>query len=372
MHHCVPAARTAHRRLSIYAALTLLLTITAVLTAMTPAHARPSPHPGPGPASCVRRDTIVTLTNQPAQRPYRVAGWLCQPTARTSTVQLTIAGFTYAHTYYTGTATSTSWVTAALAHGDALYLIDRIGTGDSDRPPADQVTVTTEAHVTHQIVTALRDGRLGRYRHVVGVGHSYGSIVLAAEAARHSDLDALILTGKLFEYHQPGLDAFRSSLYPARDDPRFARTRVPDGYVTTPPGSRPGFFLNQATATLGAAAFEEAAKSTGTSGEIDTMTVDAYRADSRHLSVPILLAVGSRDSLFCSAELPCDTGRDLCRRSAGRYPPSTAVAATTLPGAGHALDLHAGAPRVFTAANQWITRTLTHTGPRPDVTTCQP
>jgi hypothetical protein len=44
----------------------------------------------------------------------------------------------------------------------------------------------------------------------------------------------------------------------------------------------------------------------------------------------------------------------------------------TVHGAGHAINLHRGAFAAFTAADTWITRTVTGAGTRPAVTACHP
>jgi hypothetical protein len=54
------------------------------------------------------------------------------------------------------------------------------------------------------------------------------------------------------------------------------------------------------------------------------------------------------------------------------------MAATTVPGAGHAINLHCGASAAsaasaaFADADTWITRTVTGSGARPAVTACHP
>jgi hypothetical protein len=364
--------RTRQPRRPAAALLAAIAVITAVLGLAGPANAQPRPSPGPAAGGCARRDIHVTLTPASTAPRYRVAGWLCQPRARTSTVQLLLSGLTYNHTYWTGNSPATNWTSAALERGQAVYMIDRIGIGASGHPPADQVNLDSEAVVTHQIAAALRDGHLGRYPHVVGVGHSYGSITLTAEAAQYRDLDALVLTGKQPQYNQPGLAAFQSSLYPAVQDPKFAGTHMPDGYLTTPPGTRAGFFLNPDTAAPGAARWQEATKSTATTGELSSISAARYQADSQRVRVPVLIIDGSRDSLFCNTSLPCDTGIQLCQRVQDIYNPGTPVAAAVVPEAGHAIDLHHNAPIAFTAANRWISGAVTgHAAYRPDVTTCR-
>jgi hypothetical protein len=88
-----------------------------------------------------------------------------------------------------------SYVQAALDDHQVVFNLDRIGVGQSDRPPADRVTVASEAYVTHQIVQALRHGQLDgtRFGRVVGVGHSMGSAIWMYEAAHDHDVDALVL-----------------------------------------------------------------------------------------------------------------------------------------------------------------------------------
>lgn len=328
----------------------LAAAITALLTTPTPAEAMPDT----ASPSCMRHDSTATLTADAGAPRYRIAGWLCTPPHPTNTVQLLLSGFTYSHTYWTTAEPSTDWVAAALGSGQAVYMIDRIGVGASDRPPADQVTADSEAHVTHQIVTALRDGTLGHYRKVVGVGHSYGSIVWMAEAASHRDVDALVLTGMLHQLAADQLTAFVAALHPAVDDPKFAHAGMPDGYVTTQPGSRASFFLDPDTATAGAAGWDEATKSTGTTGEL-TFTTETETRYSRQIRVPVLTIVGASDALLCTADLPCTTGTQLCQRERPAYAADILLSMAPIPRTGHSITLHRTAEAAASIANRWIT-----------------
>ncbi|MEV6924018.1 alpha/beta fold hydrolase [Dactylosporangium sp. NPDC051485] len=168
--------------------LIVLPLLVSAIVVLTPAAAQAR-----GPA-CQRRDTSVALTPAASVR-HRVAGWLCRPSRPTGTVQVLMSGFTYDHTYWE--VGDRSYVRAALQAGMAVYTVDRIGVGASDRPPADQVTVVTEAFVAHQLVQQLRHD--GGFRRVMGVGHSYGSAIWMVEAASHHDVDALVLTGYLHQ-----------------------------------------------------------------------------------------------------------------------------------------------------------------------------
>jgi hypothetical protein len=318
--------------------------------------------PAPPPPTCAARTTAVSLTGQPEASRYHIRGWLCRPRQSTRTVQLLVAGMTYAHTYWTGPGLDSGYVRSALAAGTAVFVFDRIGIGASDKPPADQVTLDTEATVTHQLVTALRDGELGRFARVVGVGHSYGSMILQAETAAHHDLDQLVLTGLLHDIDGAAAAAFAAALYPAGSDPAYAHAGLPDGYLTTTPGSRAGFFLNPATALPGAAAWDERTKATATSSEL---AIDPNRqaVDSRQIHVRVLLIIGSADALFCGTGLPCGSGPDICARERGLYPEAVLDAAT-IPGTGHSITLHRTAATAAAIANGWITGRPHGTAPK--------
>lgn len=343
-------------------AFTAVLILGALLACARLAQAMPDTA-SPG---CSRRDTSVTLSADPAATRYRIAGWLCTPARQTSTVQLLLPGFTYTHTYWNPPTANTGWIDTATGAGHAVYLVDRIGTGDSGRPPADQVTVDSEAHITHQLVAALRDGQLGNYRTVVGIGHSFGSIVWMAEAGIYHDVDALVLTGMLHQLVAEQMSGFVANLHPAGDDPKFQHAQMPDGYLTTVPGTRATFFLADATATPGAARWDEAAKATGTSGEL-AFTPESQAGYSRQITAPVLAIVGARDTLLCSTELPCDTGTQLCERERVAYSATTPLFTMPLAQTGHSITQHRTAPVAAIAATGWIDGRPSS----PSATTCR-
>jgi hypothetical protein len=363
------AHRATGRRHTSLGLLALPLLLAAFLLAAAPAHAQANP--ARPPAHCIRDDLPVTLTDSPEATQYRLAGWLCRPHRHASTVELLVPGLTYTHRYWTGPGPGTDYVTTALAAGHAVYLIDRVGTGDSDRPPADQVTAATEAAVTHEAVRALRDGTLGRYPRVVGVGHSFGSIIWMAEAATYHDVDALVLTGLLHDINPQALSLFTNDLYPAADDPTFARTAPPDGYLTTRPGSRAGYFLDPATAVPGAAAWDERNKATATTGEL-TVTPDDELRYSQAITAPVLLVVGAADALFCGPGQPCQHPAEICQRERAAYPADANLSAVAVPETGHSINLHRRASRTFSLIQRWLTHSGRVPGDATAITPCHP
>ncbi|MGI5238623.1 alpha/beta hydrolase [Dactylosporangium sp. CA-139066] len=322
--------------------------IATMFLALTPAAAQAHG------ANCRRHDAAVTLTPDAAAR-YRVAGWLCRPARPTGTVQILISGFTYDHRYWDLPGDHRSYAEAAVQAGTAVYTVDRIGVGASDRPPADQVTVTSEAFATHQLVQQLRQDN-GWVRHVVGVGHSYGSAIWMVEAAAHHDIDALVLTGYLHQPNPAQQAAIAAGLHPAGQDPAFAANRPPAGYVTTTPGVRGADFYYLPGAARDAVALDERTKATGTTGQRATMNLARDPAYSQDITVPVLVVVGDHDTLNCDAAagLSCRAATQICDRERAFYPPGSPLSAAVIPAAGHSVNGHRTAGLEYAVVNAWI------------------
>src|SRR6185503_8303572 len=111
--------------------------------------------------NCIKKTLPVKLSQSAAQT-YNVVGWLCAHGGfKDKTVQVLVSGFTYDHNYWDFPYQQYrySYVQYATAAGYATFNIDRIGVGESSKPPADQVTFPAEAYATRQIVQALREGK---------------------------------------------------------------------------------------------------------------------------------------------------------------------------------------------------------------------
>src|SRR3954451_13242460 len=136
---------------------------------------------------------------------YNVVGELCsRGSIHHKTIQVALHGATYSHLYwdFPFQPETYSYVRRATEAGYAVLNLDRIGIGQSDHPPADAVTIESNAYVVHQIVQALRAGDLvvpafGRVRaeRIALVGHSLGSLISIQEAATYGDVDGVVLTG---------------------------------------------------------------------------------------------------------------------------------------------------------------------------------
>ena len=354
LSHTVPGRapagnRTLRKKNSLGPVILALLTLGQFLTLGPAARAREG-----APESLTKCQDVrlqVSLEEgQPAT--YQVTGQLCYQIRGSNVVHLLISGATYGHVYWDFPLHSPfySYVRALNGAGYATFNVDRIGIGNSDHPPADQTTIQASAWVIHQIVQALRDGRIGRFSKVILVGHSLGSGIALSEQARYGDTDGLILSGFLHAFG-PGFAQVPAILYPAQLDPRFADRNIPDGYFTSLPGTRSLFYFTP-LADPDVIALDEATKETITIGEINTFPpLVLSPVDSQSIHVPVLVVIGSNDNVFCTPP-DCPEAQAETRF----YPADTNVDVRVIPVAGHDLNLHYTAPAFFLAAALWTNR----------------
>ncbi|GIH18954.1 alpha/beta hydrolase [Rugosimonospora africana] len=321
-------------------------------------------HPAPARAHC-QRHTLPVQLSPDARTRYRVVGWLCTDggSLRGKAVQLLVSGLTYDHRYWDlpYDPDEYSYVRAATADHQVVFNIDRIGVGQSDRPPADQVTVPAEAYAIHQVVQAMQHGSLDglpRFPTVVTVGHSMGSAMIMYEAATYHDVSGLVLSDYLHAIDPAQGGRVSASFVPADADRRFAGQHVPAGYVTTTPGAatRLADFYHASDAETAVARLDDAIAQTATSGELEGLAIARYRAVGQAIRVPVLEVVGENDSLDCNPTvgLMCHSTADVCARELPYFPPAAHLTTFVLAGAGHSINLHYHADRWFSAAITWI------------------
>jgi len=294
---------------------------------------------------------------------YTVAATLCSRTpVEGRTLQVLLAGATYSQTYWNFPLDPGrySYVFAQTAYGIPTLSLDRIGTGDSDRPEATSVSSQASAYIVHQIVTELRAGTLRSWHgrrirpsKVVLVGHSLGSAVATIEAATYFDVDGLILTGILHS-QGPQATALSEQLYPAVSDPAFAADPPPEGYLTTIPGSRQELFYAAEDSDPAVVVKDEQTKSFLAVGELlDVATAGGL---SMALQIPVLLVVGDHDWTYCQAPSCSGTGALASERSF--FAPNAPLTVAALARAGHSINLHNNAWAWFRAAATWTRSTI--------------
>lgn len=170
---------------------------------------------------------------------YEVGLTLCYPpntrsTEYVQTVQVLTNGAGLDRSYW-DIAPGFSYVDAAAEAGYATVAYDRLGVGESDHPdPLQVVQCTTDVEILHGIVRLLRTGGFASkaFKRVVGVGHSYGSIVQLAHNAKYpKDVDATILTGfvnNLANFPYTTM-AFNPSIAKSNDPSKFGK--LESGYL---------------------------------------------------------------------------------------------------------------------------------------------
>ena len=352
----------------------LLAALATTLVPAAPAAAGPAPTGGraaPQTAqhAFVPRQVEFAVRLSPADpADYRLRGTLTGPaTATAPLVQVLLPGATYDRSYWDWQQQPDrySYVTAAARAGVATLALDRLGTGSSSRPPADRVTLDTNAYTVHQVISQLRRGSqaLPRFRKVQAVAHSLGSAVAIREAALYDDVDGLVLTGFTHTFG-PGAPSFAPAIHPAAQDPRLAGQDLPAGYLTSRPGARELFYYRPTTAPE-VLARDEATKSTTTAAEAAGLVeVAADRDLSRTLRVPVLTVVGSQDALFLDPANPKAAVRD----EHDAFNARSHLQVRVIPDAGHDLNLHRNAPRTYAAILAW-TKHSVRTGHRPRAVT---
>jgi pimeloyl-ACP methyl ester carboxylesterase len=302
--------------------------------------------------SCSRETASVKLSDT-AEQTYNVVGWLCG-NARSDAVQLLVSGLTYDHTYW-DQSPAYSYVRFANAVGATTFNIDRIGVGESDKPPAAEVTVPSEAFVVKQIAHRLKD-HYG-FKKVIGVGHSLGAAILMIEGS-YSDagVDGLILADYTHVGNVPFIVEISSLRHPAADDPKFAGAGLPEGYVTSLPGTRGHQFFNEDFVDPRVVAADETLKATGTTGELLTINVARNPVYSSAIRVPVLIVVGQKDRLDCDEAvvgLSCQSSKAIEDREESLFPNARSFEAFTLRSSGHSTNLHFDAVVWYLKANLW-------------------
>ncbi|WP_394843139.1 alpha/beta hydrolase [Pendulispora brunnea] len=298
------------------------------------------------PPSCERVTFDVHL--QPgAADAYRMVGSLCaRGPVVPHTLQILLHGATYTKEYwdFPYARPRYSYVAAQTAAGFATLSLDGLGAGESDHPPAAQVTTAANAYAVHQIIQTMQSGsflRSFRPERIVLVGHSLGAAVAAVEAATYQDVDGVIFSGIL---HNQGPDNFTlyQNLQPA----------APEGYVTTIAGQRGPLFYRSEYAESAVIEADERLKSTVSATQFSDAAAGA--AATASIRVPVLVAVGDEDSTYCSPPSCSETGA--LEREKAFYTPEARVEVVGIPQVGHSLNLHRRAGAWFAAAAAWTAR----------------
>ncbi|MGH3980937.1 MAG: alpha/beta hydrolase [Pseudonocardiaceae bacterium] len=297
---------------------------------------------------------------------------LCLPADRDpSTVQLLLHPVTTDHHYWdfpdpAGTDRY-SYVSAAVQRGYATLAIDRIGIGQSSHPPSQLVGMDQNVWVSHQLVQALRAGRIAgpdgavAFEKVIAVGHSIGAGATWLEASRYHDVDTVILSGFTHKFrYETSLTRGYPNLHPVTLDPEFGPLSYDPGYLTTRPGTRYQVFLDPGDVDPAVIARNEELKQTVTTKELNDFP--ATFGTPLDIRVPALIVLGDADPFFCGGleGEDCSSVASVIGSEAPKLGPQVpCVDAFLLPGGGHDINLMRNAVLWFQAGLDW---TDTHVG----------
>lgn len=310
--------------------------------------------------SCQGVDAPVSVGSQSTV----MHGTLCLPAGQTpGTVMVLVPGSTYNHIYwdFTYQPAHYDFRLAMNEAGYATFVVDRLGTGLSSRPPSASVSSTVQASAVHQVIQALRAGQIGGvgFPKVLLGGHSLGSMISLIEAWTYHDEDALLLTGISHNVNSAPSNPF----YSADQDPAFAGKGYDPGYFTTRQGTRGGLFYAPGTTNPKVVATDEATKDVASYTELPDGLGATSSLDSSLIQVPVLIADGSLDRLACNAAINNCASAAAMRASEAPYFSAAACLHTyLLLGSGHDINLATNTTGYQKAVRAWAD---TFVGPGP-------
>jgi len=296
---------------------------------------------------------------------YALSGTLCVPKAgdkHNGTIQLLVHGIAWDSTYWdlSYQPENYSYVYAATAEGYTTFNYDRLGTGKSDHPDGYHIVQTpTDLEILLSFISLLHEGKIGdkTYEKIVGVGHSYGSILLTAASAVVPDqLSALVLTG--YSANGSYIPQFQTSSAFARADATY-----PSSFSGLS-GEYMVLGVPQATQTIfyyypyydpSAAEVQWQTAQPVTMGVVFTLPVVAGTSSS--FTGPVHVVTGDRDWVFCGNQ--CDIRPDgehtiLELVQPYLYPNSSDFSVYSPANTGHGINTHYTAPESYANIMAWL------------------
>jgi pimeloyl-ACP methyl ester carboxylesterase len=283
----------------------------------------------------------VTLSDG---KTYRVAAYLYyQGSYRNRPLLLALHGANYNHKYWDVPEINGhdySFARYMAAQKYAVLAIDQLGTGESDKPDGDLLTLDETAGAIHQIIGHLRSGT-GDIRHafkrVVLVGHSLGSINAVYEQATYADADALVTTGLGHVRHDLPIPA------------DVIGEMLQQKYFPFPPDLRAELFYYAPGADADVIAYDRdnlaellprAQLLTGVFAAFDPSANRVGAVTGR-----VLVQLGEHDALFPAS---------LAEGEAAFYTSASSVTVQAIPGVGHDVNTHFGNRPGWRLMDEWL------------------
>lgn len=273
---------------------------------------------------------------------------LCDPGADTAFVLVPGATYTSVYWDFPYRPETYSFQREMVRSGFAAVTVDRLGTGESAKPLSATLTAVRQAAAVNEVVQTLRDKG---FEKVVLAGHSLGTIISIISAATFHTVDGVVLTGALHVVDPLAVP----SVLATKMEPRAL---LPDpGYLTTKPGERYSAFHAPAQVEQGVVDTDEATKDVFAVTEaVDGIGLGVALPYSALIDVPVLVAMGEKDPLFCGPlARDCSTAEAIVAQEKLYYAGAPSLSAYVVPGAGHDINLHPDAKRYQRAVVDWVT-----------------
>lgn len=293
---------------------------------------------------------------------WQISATLCLPGYTNGTEPTTVQFLTHGvgfDRYYWDFAPGYSYVDYAASKGYATFLYDRLGVGKSQKADAiTEVQTPLERAIAIELIKQLRAGSYGgiAFQKVVGVGHSFGSILTQAiTASSPSSLDAAVLTG--FTANSSGLPAFISGInlaIAAQNNP-YRFNNLSTGYLVsdTAIGNQIAFFHAPGFDPQ-ILALAEAGKGTVTFGEF--FSLGAVGGPATNYTGAIAVVNAAYDLPFCSGNCSYPTNLGAAVIPA-LYPRQNATNNNYIQrDAGHGLTLHYSAVEGYAYIQDFVQR----------------
>ncbi|SDP46682.1 alpha/beta hydrolase [Lentzea jiangxiensis] len=282
-------------------------------------------------------------------------GRLCVPQG-SKTLQVLVPGGTYTSGYWdiavdNGTR---SVVRAMNTAGVATMAVDRIGSGKSSKPLSILVDVPNQAQAVHQIIQKLRP----RFSKVLVGGHSIGSAIAMAEAARYRDVDGVLVTGMTHQWDYIRAVPALTNLIPAVLDAKLAVRGLDVGYLTTAPGTRYTMFHAPGPNNSAVVSLDESTKDVVSATEFVTTALmsNIVLPASSTITVPVMTVQTSAD-YFCGTPplgADCSSPAALVRSEKPFYGMAPRLDAFVINGYGHVFNFDTqNAHRYHAALISW-------------------
>ena len=313
--------------------------------------------------TCQEYTIPVKLTTDSTST-FNVVGSLCyngEPQGKTLNVLLSGGGYGPVYWDFPCDPETYSFVWAAVDAGYAVFNLSRIGIGNSDHPPSDQIDIEANGYVVNQAITFLNENPEAgfAFEKVVTIGHSLGSLIAIEHATSFpSDVDGVILTGFLHNKNPDYRDLITSTSYEANLDPRFTGRGYDNFYFTSLPGTRQIVYYHMDGVDPAVVATDEATKETLTLTEIISMNYYFTENVTIQITVPVLQVVGEYDVVVCGGALNCSDEGAVISNEVSWFSEDSCNEVEMIGNTDHVLNLHPTAPVTYQHMIDWADRRI--------------